>query len=205
MAYRKLYFDNKTYLCLKDVLYDLSRTCSRSQLLQFIIKLNPENLFTFEQLEKKKSHNGFHSYINEDSNNVLIEYLKNNDKKDYCFVVETHIKEIKKKLGLGYEEKKNRVLMGLEQVFKNEKYKKNHVINGVTIDFYLEEYKIFIQSSESYEQHLLEKKLENDMNGKLIHYSLYSKDDVVNEIIHKVINYIRNVDYDRYRKYYYYH
>lgn len=116
---RKLYYGNETFYCLKDVLYYLRSCIDNDIFLMLIDQLEQDQLYTIDTLEKKYIDYGFKSYIKEDLNNILIEYLKKNN-KNYKFVNKEYINSILKKINAkpNYDKKKNNVLNCLKKFLK---------------------------------------------------------------------------------------
>lgn len=203
---RKLYYGNETFYCLKDVLYYLQSCIDNDIFLMLIDQLEQDQLYTIDTLEKKYIDYGFKSYIKEDLNNILIEYLKKNN-KNYKFVNKEYINSILKKINAkpNYDKKKNNVLNCLKKVFKNENYQIYHSINGLEVEFYLVDYNLIIQQESSYSQYKKEQCLKKELNCTFIHYNIYNKNFDVFNLISKINDFMRRLDKNKYKDHYYYY
>lgn len=198
--HRKLYFGHETYYCLKDVLRSLQSSLDSDSFISFVENLNSNKVYTINHLEQRYIDFGFKSYVKEDLNNVLITYLKKNQ-KEYRFVNIKYVILLLKKLNIDpnrFKQKLN-VIKYLQEFFKHEHYQVNYSLKGYEVEFYLVDYNIVIQPATSYSQYQTERDLKKKLNCTFIHYNVFNRNFDIFNLINKVLDLMCRIDKNKYK------
>lgn len=204
---RKLYYNNNTYFCAKDIIYELGFKNDFLSVNIIISKLRHRDVYTPIELQLKYNVTDVN-----DPNKDFIKYLKKKSKPYYFLnknglkvIIGTSTKSLPKsfknlcfQLNLDfykpYFKLEQEILSAVINVFKAEDYKLQYRVMNYSIELYFPDFKLAIEAKVDKEYYTREKEreiiIQKKLNCSFIRYNIETHFNIF-EFIGNINNYIK--------------